>query len=170
MTDLPSVADGQTRQLDPRVITVDRLSGVIHAAVIAVVLVVALLVVVVSSRVPDAAKPIAALAWVGAAFAIGYWTYQWPAVAYRHASYRVGAGGIEIRRGVVWRRTITVPRSRVQHTDVAQGPLERRYGLGTLLIHTAGTDHARVELRGLDHAVASRIRDHLLPGEGGDAV
>lgn len=170
MTELASIADGEARPLDPRVITVDRLSGVIQAAIMAVVLLAALLVVVLGSRVPEWVKPLAALAWAGAVFAIGYWTYQWPAVAYRYASYRVDAGGIEIRRGVIWRRVITVPRSRVQHTDVAQGPIERRFGLGTLLVHTAGTDHARVEVRGLDHTVASRIRDHLLPGEGGDAV
>ena len=63
-----------------------------------------------------------------------------------------------------------MPRSRVQHTDVSQGPLERGYGLGTLVIYTAGTDHAKVDLHGLDHATALAIRDHLLPREGGDAV
>jgi membrane protein YdbS with pleckstrin-like domain len=63
-----------------------------------------------------------------------------------------------------------VPRSRVQHTDVSQGPLERRYGLGTLVIYTAGTSHSRVNLEGLDHEVARRIRAHLLPKDEGDAV
>ena len=63
-----------------------------------------------------------------------------------------------------------VPRSRVQHTDVAQGPLERRYGLGTLVIYTAGTEHAKVALPGLAYADALRIRDQLLPREGADAV
>jgi membrane protein YdbS with pleckstrin-like domain len=58
----------------------------------------------------------------------------------------------------------------VQHTDVSQGPLERTYGLGTLAIFTAGTDHAQVSLHGLDHGTALRIRDHLLPGESTDAV
>jgi membrane protein YdbS with pleckstrin-like domain len=91
-------------------------------------------------------------------------------VAYRHASYRVDELGIEIRRGVFWRTVVNVPRSRVQHTDVSQGPLERRYGLGTLAIYTAGTDHARVGLAGLEHGRALAIRSHLLPAGGGDAV
>jgi membrane protein YdbS with pleckstrin-like domain len=77
---------------------------------------------------------------------------------------------IEIRRGVYWRAVITVPRSRVQHTDVSQGPLERSFGLGTLVIYTAGTEHAKVSLSGLEHTRALRIREHLLPTEGGDAV
>ena len=63
-----------------------------------------------------------------------------------------------------------MPRSRVQHIDVSQGPIERRYGLGTLVIYTAGTDHAKVVLSGLEHGRALRIREHLLPSEAGDAV
>jgi hypothetical protein len=82
----------------------------------------------------------------------------------------VDAGGIEIREGVVWRAVTNVPRSRVQHTDVSQGPLERRFGIGTLVIHTAGTDSAVVSLRGLTHESALAIRDHLLPREEPDAV
>lgn len=56
-----------------------------------------------------------------------------------------------------------MPRSRVQHTDVSQDPIERGFGLGTLVIYTAGTDHARVDLSGLEQATALRIRDYLLP-------
>ena len=65
---------------------------------------------------------------------------------------------------------INVPRSRVQHTDVSQGPIARRFGLGKLAIYTAGTEHAMVELAGLEHGRAMRIREHLLPAEAGDAV
>ena len=89
---------------------------------------------------------------------------------YRHTSYRVDDQGIEIRRGVYWRVVINVPRSRVQHIDVSQGPLDRRYGLGTLVVYTAGTDHAKVELGGLEHGRALRIREHLLPSGADDAV
>ena len=80
------------------------------------------------------------------------WLAQcWPAIDYSHTSYRVDDEGIEIRRGVWWRTVTNVPRSRVQHTDVSQGPFERNHGLGTLVVYTAGTDHAKVELGGLDH-------------------
>ena len=95
---------------------------------------------------------------------------MWPAVEYRHASYRVDANGLEIRRGVYFRAVTNVPRSRVQHTDVAQGPLQRRFGLATLIVHTAGNDSAVVELPGLTHDTALAIRDHLLPGRSDDAV
>src|SRR5687768_5278348 len=108
--------------------------------------------------------------WLTLVLLAAWLSYRWPAIAYRHISYRIDAHGIEIRRGVFWRVVINVPRSRVQHIDVSQGPLERKYGLGTLVIYTAGTDHAKVELAGLEHGRALRIREHLLPSESGDAV
>jgi membrane protein YdbS with pleckstrin-like domain len=75
--------------------------------------------------------------------------------------------GIEIRRGLLFRSIISVPKSRVQHTDVSQGPFERRYGLGTLQIYTAGVTYAQVPLSGLSHQRAIEIRDALLPHERG---
>ena len=95
---------------------------------------------------------------------------SWPALSYRHWSYRLDETGIEIRSGVWFRAETTVPRSRVQHTEVSQGPVERRFGLGTLVIYTAGTEHARVALPGLRHEMAIWIRDSLLPKDGADAV
>ena len=58
----------------------------------------------------------------------------------------------------------------MQHTDVSQGPLERRFGLGTLIVYTAGTSHSKVNVSGLDFDVARRIRAHLLPDGQSDAV
>ena len=108
--------------------------------------------------------------WLMLALLLAWQSYRWPPVAYEHTSYRIDDQGIEIRTGVYWRVVINVPRSRVQHIDVSQGPVERRYGLGTLVIYTAGTEHAKVDLEGLEHGRALRIREHLLPSGASDAV
>jgi membrane protein YdbS with pleckstrin-like domain len=110
------------------------------------------------------------LIWAIATPALGWWSYRWAEIEYRHTSYRVDEEGIEIRSGVIWRAVSNVPRSRVQHTDVAQGPFERTYGLGRLIIYTAGTQHSRVELPGLEHLTALAIRDQLLPRQTADVV
>jgi hypothetical protein len=102
--------------------------------------------------------------------AFAWWQQAWPPLEYRHASYRVDANGLEIRRGVYFRAVTNVPRSRVQHTDVSQGPVSRRFGLGTLIIYTAGTEFARVAVPGLEYGMATWIRDMLLPKHGSDAV
>jgi membrane protein YdbS with pleckstrin-like domain len=76
--------------------------------------------------------------------------------------------GLEIRRGVIWRRVINLPLSRVQHTDVQQGPVQRRYGVASLVVHTAGTAAASVTLAGLSYETALRIRDFLVREGGAD--
>jgi len=164
------VDDGVSRPLDPRTVAAQRLARTIFMAV---VLFGSLPFIVASILFGTGGGLVGLLlvaGWLAAAGLLAWWAFGWPALAYRYASYAVDAAGIEIRRGVVWRRVIHVPRSRVQHTDVSQGPIERSYGIGTLVIYTAGTDFARVHLVGLAHETALRIRDHLLPDAGPDAV
>jgi membrane protein YdbS with pleckstrin-like domain len=106
-----------------------------------------------------------------AAVVTGAWAAErWPVLQYAHTGYQLDRDGLQVRRGVLWQTVTHVPRSRVQHTDVSQGPLERRYGLGTLVVYTAGTDHARVALPGLAHEVARELRDELRPERVDDAV
>jgi membrane protein YdbS with pleckstrin-like domain len=163
VTEPPPIADGVDRRLDPRYIPLQQKVGWIVAACMAPASLVAVFVFWASTGFSLAAILVLMLVWVAANAALAWHAQVWPPIDYRHASYRVDAHGIEIRRGVYWRRIVNIPRSRVQHTDVSQGPLERTHGLGTLVIYTAGTDHARVDLPGLDHRTALRIREHLLP-------
>jgi uncharacterized protein len=164
----PLIADGVDHQLDRRVITLQKTVGWIVTACLSAASLIALFVVWLAGDLPVWAGLGLFLLWVVACSLLAWHAQRWPAIEYRHTSYSVDAQGIEIRRGVYWRKVINVPRSRVQHTDVSQGPLERSHGLGTLVIYTAGTDHAMVDLAGFDHQTA--LRAHLLPTEGSDAV
>ena len=166
----PSIADGIERRLDPRVIDLDRTVGWIVTAVVSFGLFIASASTAIAAPWPIWVKAGIAIAWLVFTSALGWWLQVWPAIYFRYASYIVDANGIEIREGVVWRAVTNVPRSRVQHTDVSQGPLECRFGVGTLVIHTAGTEDAVVSLAGLSHETALAIRDHLLPREEPDAV
>jgi membrane protein YdbS with pleckstrin-like domain len=80
---------------------------------------------------------------------------------YRHTWWRLDAQGFALRRGRMWQQETRVPASRVQHLDLKRGPLERRFGLATLAIHTAGTRHSAVVVGGLDAGDAERLRDRL---------
>ncbi len=157
--------------LDPRVIPLRRIVLGLTALVLATGLLLILTIVLVAADdLPAWLRTALTAAWT-AFVVLSFWhAYRWPAIAYRHTAYRVDDDGIEIRRGVIWRAVTRVPRSRVQHTDVSQGPIERRYGLGTLVVYTAGTDHARVALPGLRHQTALRLRDGLRPDGPADAV
>jgi membrane protein YdbS with pleckstrin-like domain len=80
---------------------------------------------------------------------------------WRHTQWRLDAAGFTLRRGHLWRSETRVPQSRVQHLDLRRGPLQRRRGLSTLVIHTAGTRHSAVAVSGLDMDDAERLRDIL---------
>ena len=164
-----SIADGVSRQLDPRWIPLQRIHAAIFIAVLAIASFVGVIVFWVASQILFLGLLLLPL-WLAAVGALAWQTQRWPAIAYRHTWYRVDEAGLEIRRGVYWRSITNVPRSRIQHTDVSQGPLERRHGLGTLAVFTAGTQHSEVKLSGLEFTIAQRIRAHLLPRDQGDAV
>jgi membrane protein YdbS with pleckstrin-like domain len=169
-TEPAQLADGRMRSLDPRVIELDRIGcGLTSVILMLGLFVVALVAGVRFVTTPWLLLPLAAVL-IGAAAALGLGVWKWPRLAYRHRWYRLDDRGLEIRSGVLFRRVIFVPRSRIQHTDVNQGPVERHYGLAHLVLHTAGTESASVTLPGLDQDLAIVIRQQLVPTDDDDAV
>jgi membrane protein YdbS with pleckstrin-like domain len=162
-------APSETRRLDPQYVPLQRAVGWIVTAVVSACLLAIVGVFWLASHVLWIGLLLIP-GWLVLTLGIGWLLYVWPAVHYRHVSYTLDEEGIEIRTGVWWRQVMSVPRSRVQHIDVSQGPMERSYGLGRLVLYTAGTNHSRVELGGLNHSVAFDLRNHLLPRGADDAV
>ena len=170
MSEYLPIADGMDHQLDPRVIPLRRIIGWIMTVSMAGASLLAMPIVWFVNDLGWLWLALMFVAWAIIVVVLAWFAHRWPAIDYRHTFYRVDEQGIEIREGVYWRTIVNVPRSRVQHTDVSQGPLQRSRGLGTLVIYTAGTDHARVTLVGLGYETALRIREHLLPKDASDAV
>lgn len=149
------------QRLDLRQITVSRIVGFIVTGVISCGILVGLVV---------ALFPIGfnwiwgMLAGAGLLFILFLlWiSFVWPVWEHEKTSWRLGDNGLEIHRGVYWQHRISIPVARVQHADVTQGPLQRRYELGKLTIHTAGTQNASVELEGISHATAIALRDQIV--------
>ena len=90
----------------------------------------------------------------------------------RHQRWKLDAEGLWLRQGQLWFRETRVPASRVQHVDIKHGPLERRFKLATLVVHTAAVQLNGITVRGLDQADAQRLRDALARqlDEAGDAL
>jgi len=165
------VADGALHSLDPHSVQHGRLVGGITALAISSAILVGMIIVIYAiDDMPRVLRLLIPLAAMTAIFGLGILAWRWPVVEHAHTVYRVDADGIEIRKGVIWRSVVNVPRSRIQHTDVSQGPLERNFALSTLHVFTAGTEHSEVTLAGLQHSRALRIRDHLLTGGEHDGV
>lgn len=162
----PDAGEGE-QALDPASVTAARLAGAIGVTVGSASALAAVLVAAVATPLGWLAAAglggvVLMLSAAGAAAC-----YVWPAVRYRHVRYRLDAHGVTIRRGIVWRTVTSVPTSRVQHTDVSRGPVERYFDLATLVIHTAGTRDASVALGGLGHRAALALRDRLIEAGGG---
>jgi membrane protein YdbS with pleckstrin-like domain len=160
MADLNVGPDRQA--LDPRSIPAGRLGGWTFTIIMLVVVGGSLLATLIGTGAPLVSwlgtGALALLVFGGLAWA----SHAGPAIRYRTTWLRVDADGLEYEHGWLWRHRISVPRSRIQHTDVTQGPYARRFGLGTLVIYTAGTEHASISIEGLSHEAAIALRDALL--------
>ena len=84
-----------------------------------------------------------------------------PARKYRHWGYDMGTDRLRIVRGYMFYSDTIVPFGRIQHIDVDQGPIDRRYGLAKLTVHTAGNHNSTVALPGLAHADALAMREAI---------
>lgn len=124
------------------------------------------LVLLAAALIAEAAIPndiglphgsIAALALIASSFLI----FFLPARRYRAWGYEATADELHVQQGIWFKSRTIVPFGRVQHIDVSQGPIERRYGIGTLILHTAGTRSSAVALPGLDLAQAEEMRDEI---------
>ncbi|UGQ57266.1 PH domain-containing protein [Rhodococcus pyridinivorans] len=80
-------------------------------------------------------------------------------------TYRVGPEHVELRRGLLQRRELSIPRSRIRSVDVEQRLLHRVLGLAVVKIGTGqsgGADRNRFELNGLPIAAVPELRAVLL--------
>ena len=84
-----------------------------------------------------------------------------PGRRYRAWGFAAGEDELTVKHGLMIRKVTIVPFGRVQHIDVAQGPIQRMLGLATLVLNTAGTRGAAVRLPGLLHGQAEEMRDQI---------
>lgn len=163
-----AIADGEERALAPGYISAERVNWWIVTAAIGLGTLLPVSLSFLGGELLRTFQIILGTIWLVVTAALLWLTQTWPRLQHRHTRYRVTPIGLEIRRGVIWRRITDVPLSRVQHTDVQQGPIQRHFGVATLIVHTAGTTAASVSLGGLSHEDALRIRDFLVQKSSGD--
>ena len=148
--------------LDPRSVVAARITGAIALAIVAFPTLVGVGLTALIASWHIGQKLGLLTLWIGVMGVLAVTVVTWPALRFRYTRYRVDENALTIARGVIWRSVTSVPTSRIQHTDVLQGPLQRQFGLATLIVHTAGTQDAAVSLSGLAHRDALPLRDSLI--------
>ncbi len=83
---------------------------------------------------------------------LGYW---WARARYKSIGYNIDDLRVVARAGVLTRRTWLVPAHKIQSTVVRSSPFQRRLGLATLSIDTAGPGTSRVRIIDLDLRTAT---------------
>lgn len=167
---LPPFADGEPRALEPAWIAAEKSVGLIACSVVALGTAIAIGVCTVLELLAAPLNWILALAWVVLMPPLLWVVSRWPHWEYPRTGYRVLPDRIEAWRGLIWRRTWSIPCARVQFTDVSQGPIQRKHGIATLQVHTAGNASSEVSVPGLPLALALEIRDWLVDRTSDDAV
>lgn len=61
----------------------------------------------------------------------------YPPIEYRQWGYIISDDRIEIRHGIFLIKITVIPIVRVQHITITQGPINRKLGISTIVIHTA---------------------------------
>lgn len=166
----PLLQDGRHERLDPAFVPYDRLSGWVGVAFVFGLGLIGLFALWIFSEVKLWKLGIVAGAWFALVFLLVTTTLLLPRKRWEHARWTLSRAGLEIKKGVYFRSITNVPRSRVQHTDVTQGPIQRRFGLATLVVHTAGQQNSEVQLEGITFDVAKALRDDLMAAGAGDGA
>jgi uncharacterized protein len=148
-------------RLDPRAITLWRLTGLLNMLPLLVGAGLACWALMRYGSVSFlvAALPVFAVILLGVVV-VG----AAPALRWRRWRYEIRPDEIDLQRGILWVGRTLVPLARIQHVDTRQGPLQRRFGLSTVVFYTAAGPNQIPEL---STKVAAEVRDRIavLTGE-----
>jgi hypothetical protein len=114
-----------------------------------------------------------AIGWEAALWLVGglvlvelLYTLWWPSLSYERYTWELRPDALILGQGVLWRDRTAIPRGRVQHVDVRQGPIEQWFGLARVHVHTASGLGADGVVPGLTLADAEHLRDELVARAG----
>jgi uncharacterized protein len=160
-------APEELQRLEPRVVTYWWLTGLFSTALLAG-MAWGLLLFAGDHQWPQLRWwRIGAFGLVGLQFA---WSLCSPPLAYARWRYRVGTDLLLMRYGIFFHEERLVPVRRMQHVDLTRGPIERLFGLATLVVFTAGNEGSAFRVPGLSVNEAQALRDRILRARGDDVL
>ncbi|GAA3998706.1 PH domain-containing protein [Allokutzneria multivorans] len=90
-----------------------------------------------------------------------------PSWRYRVHAWELGSKAVYAASGWFWQKHRVTPLSRVQTVDTTQGPIQRAFGLATVVVTTAST-HGDVKIAGLAAEDAEDLARRI--GEAAEVV
>ena len=142
-------------RLDPRAKTLWRITGSLGALPL---LAVGAFVGWVSLRVVEGPFLLGILPFLAALVLFAVLTVVMPDLRWQRWRYEIREDEVDLQRGIVWVSRTLVPLARIQHVDTQSGPLQRRFGLATVVFYTAAGANRIPELSA---PVAAEVRDRI---------
>ena len=141
--------------LDPRARTMWDVDGAIQSAIWSAMLIAAAWTLIRFTPITDW--------WVylGAGVLIGInliGTIVGPGWRYRFWRYEIRDDEVDLQYGWLVQKRQLVPMTRIQHVDTRRGPLQRRFGLSSVVFYTAA---GSMEIPALSQDVAASVRDRI---------
>ena len=90
------------------------------------------------------------------------WMVYYNGLVFHSLGYDVREKDITYKSGLLWKSMTTVPFNRVQHCELKQGILDRRFGLSKLTIYTAGGQSTDLMIPGLLPDTADKLKAFIL--------
>ena len=81
-----------------------------------------------------------------------------PGLRYRYWRYEIREDEVDLQHGFVTTTRQLVPMSRIQHVDTRRGPLQRRFGLASVVFFTAA---GSMEIPALSEERAAEVRNRI---------
>ena len=76
--------------------------------------------------------------------------------------YALREHDLNFQSGLIFRRLVSQPLLRIQHIEIKRGPIERKAGLATLQVFSAGGVSHTFYIPGLEHERAVELRQFIL--------
>jgi hypothetical protein len=156
ISNLPRAEEVPLQPLHPQYKKLLRIEWMITAVVLIVAATLLLVLVPRFQHLPMAALLPAAVIF----FLIFYYVVQEKTFPYR--AYAVREQDVLYQKGWIVRSLKVCPFNRIQNCAVQSGPLERRLGLASLTLFTAGSSGADLRIHGLTQTDADNLRQFIL--------
>ncbi len=98
--------------------------------------------------------------------ALGFLNTAYGMLADPKKSYALREHDLSYSSGLIFRKTVTQPVLRIQHIELKRGPIERKIGLATLQVFSAGGALETFQIPGLPLTEAQKLREFILRHKG----
>ena len=155
----PDIHDIETEQLDPEYASTNRKLLITTTVIIALLFIAARFQPWIELN-EQFALVLSAIGAVLTTIFLLFTIYHWFADPLK--SYALREHDLSYSSGLFFRSLVTQPITRIQHIELKRGPIERKIGLATLQVFSAGGAMHTFEIPGLPLTRAQQIRQLIL--------